>query len=81
MKRSSGDNSWVVAPCENSSMPGKILSVSFSFDFLIKADFVSHLVGGFFVGSIGQILGGLGLPATPETVLVGVPPVVAQRLH
>jgi hypothetical protein len=25
----------------------------------------------FFVGSIGQILGGLGLPATPETVLVG----------
>ena len=25
VKRSSGDNSWGVAPCENSSMPGKNL--------------------------------------------------------
>jgi len=39
---------------------------------LIKANFVSHLKWWFFfLGSFGQIIGGLGLPATPETVLVG----------
>jgi hypothetical protein len=31
-------------------MPGKILSVAFSFDFLIKADFVSHLNWWLFCG-------------------------------
>jgi hypothetical protein len=50
VKRSSGDNSWVVAPCENSSMPGKIFSNLVSFDFLIKADFVSHLKWWLFFG-------------------------------
>ena len=35
----------------------------------------------FFVRSFGQFLGGLGLTATSETVLAGVPPVVTQRLH
>jgi hypothetical protein len=64
-------------------MPGKIFFriVSISFGTWPKLTFLATLAGGFFVRSLGQIIGGLGLPETPETVLVGIPPVVAQRLH
>ena len=71
MKRSSGDNSWVVAPCENSSMPGKIFPDLISFAFNVLLDSLATYSVAFFVSSFGQFLGGLGLTATSETVLVG----------
>ncbi len=58
-------------------MPGKILLKIISLCISLRLNYLATLTVAFFVCTVGQFLGGLGIAAAPEAVLAGVPPLVA----